>query len=58
MQTEVQARKTRGRLNRDVQSKLGRVLQNYFDDMVKQGVPDRFKTLLQQYEERKDKGSS
>jgi len=58
MQSEVQTRKARGRLSRDVQTKLGKVLQNYFDDVVKQGVPDRFKDLLKQFEERKDKGSS
>ncbi len=60
MQTEAHqtTRKPRGRLSRDVQSKLGKVLQNYFDDVVKQGVPDRFTELLRQYDERKDKGSS
>jgi hypothetical protein len=58
MQNEVQTRKRRGRLGRDVQSKLGKTLQAYFDDVVKEGVPDRFKDLLQQLDERKDKGSS
>ena len=58
MQTDIQTRKRRGRLGRDVQTKLGKTLQAYFDDVVKEGVPDRFKDLLQQYDERKDKGSS
>jgi anti-sigma factor NepR-like protein len=58
MQTDMQTRKRRGRLGRDVQTKLGKTLQAYFDDVVKEGVPDRFKELLQQYDERKDKGSS
>jgi len=60
MQNELQARKSRGRLNRDVQSKLGRTLQAYFDDVVEEGVPDRFKDLLRQFDERngKDKGSA
>jgi hypothetical protein len=58
MQTDIQTRKRRGRLGRDVQTKLGKTLQAYFDDVVKEGVPDRFKELLQQYDERKDKGSS
>jgi hypothetical protein len=58
MQNEVQTRKRRGRLGRDVQTKLGKTLQAYFDDVVKEGVPDRFKLLLQQYDERKDRGSS
>jgi hypothetical protein len=58
MQNEVQTRKRRGRLGRDAQIKLGKTLQAYFDDVVKEGVPDRFRLLLQQAEERKDKGSS
>jgi hypothetical protein len=59
MQNELQTRKTRGRLTRDVQGKLGRTLQAYFDDVVKEGVPDRFADLLKQVDERngKDKGS-
>ena len=59
MQNDLQTRsKRRGRLGRDVQTKLGKTLQAYFDDVVKEGVPDRFAELLQQYDERKDKGSS
>ncbi len=60
MHSEMDTRKSRGRLGRDVQTKLGRTLQAYFDDVVKQGVPDRFQELLNQFEERtdKDKGSS
>jgi hypothetical protein len=58
MQNEIQSRKRRGRLGRDVQTKLGKTLQAYFDDVVKEGVPDKFRQLLQQYDERKDKGSS
>lgn len=58
MQAGMQTRKRPGRLGRDVQIKLGKTLQAYFDDVVKEGVPDRFKELLRQYDERKDKGSS
>jgi len=59
MQNDIETRsKRRGRLGRDVQTKLGKTLQAYFDDVVKEGVPDRFRELLQQYDERKDKGSS
>jgi hypothetical protein len=56
MQNELQTHKTRGRLGRDVQTRLGKTLQAYFDDVVKEGVPDRFKQLLDQFDERKDKG--
>lgn len=58
MQNDIHTRKRRGRLGRDAQIKLGKTLQAYFDDVVKEGVPDRFRQLLQKAEERKDKGSS
>jgi hypothetical protein len=58
MQSDVQGRKGRGRLNREVLHKLGKTLEAYFDDVRKEGVPDRFKELLRQYDERKDKESS
>jgi hypothetical protein len=58
MQNDIHARKRRGRLGRDAQIKLGKTLQAYFDDVIKEGVPDRFRHLLQQADERKDKGSS
>jgi hypothetical protein len=58
MQNEIQTRKRHGRLGRDVQSKLGKTLQAYFDDVVKEGVPDRFRQLLQQYDDRKEEKGS
>jgi len=57
-QNEVHPHKRRGRLGRDVQAKLGQTLRAYFDDVVKEGVPDGFRALRQQYDDRKDKGSS
>ena len=48
MQTEPQIRRTRGRLSREDQRRLGDVLQRVYDDVVKQGVPDRFKDLIDQ----------
>ena len=48
MSTETPTRKTRERLDRAVLQKLGMTLQAYFDDVRKQGVPDRFKELLGQ----------
>ena len=56
MQNELHTHKPRGRLGRDVQTRLGRTLQAYFDDVVKEGVPDRFKKLLDQVDDRNDKG--
>jgi len=60
MQTEVTQRKPRGRLGRDVQSKIGQQLRAMYDDVVSAGVPDRFTELLKQLDEQKekDKGSN
>jgi hypothetical protein len=56
MQTELPTKKTRGRLGRDVQNKLGQQLRTAYDDIVSEGVPDRFSELLRRLDE--DKGSS
>jgi hypothetical protein len=48
MHTEVQTRKPRGRLSREDQRRLGDVLQRAYDDVVQQGIPDRFKALIDQ----------
>ena len=63
MQTEVTQRKPRGRLGRDVQSKIGQQLRAMYDDVVNAGVPDRFVEMLQKLDDRrdekeKDKGSA
>jgi hypothetical protein len=58
MRTQTSTRKIRGRLDRDVMQKLGMTLQAYLDDVRKEGVPDRFKELLQQLDARKNKESS
>ena len=60
MQTEVNQRKPRGRLGRDVQSKIGQQLRAMYDDVVSAGVPDRFTEMLQQLDgqKEKDKGSN
>src|SRR5580692_4769985 len=41
--------KTRGRLNRTVLAMLGKGLEECFDEIRKQEVPERFKLLLQQF---------
>lgn len=63
MHNDLQQRSRRGRLGRDVQTKLGKTLQAYFDDVVKEGVPDRFRKLLEQFDEAErtvdtDKGAN
>jgi hypothetical protein len=57
MQTDVQMRKSRGRLSRHVQNKLGETLHAMFDEIVKEGVPDRFSQLLEKINGGKPHGS-
>ena len=57
MHMEAQLRKSRGRLTRETMNRLGKTLEAYYDDVRKEGVPDRFKELLEQLEERQNKGS-
>lgn len=57
MATGVIQRKSRGRLSREVQQKIGGQLRAMYDDVVKQGIPDRFTELLAQLDERNHKGN-
>jgi hypothetical protein len=41
--------KSRGRLNRAVLAMLGKGLEECFDEIRRQEVPERFKLLLQQF---------
>jgi len=54
MQTEVNQRKPRGRLGRDVQGKIGQQLRAMYDDVVSAGVPDRFTEMLRQLDDPKN----
>jgi hypothetical protein len=54
MQTELTQRKPRGRLGRDVQSKIGQQLRTMYDSVVSEGVPERFNEMLRQLDEQKD----
>jgi Anti-sigma factor NepR len=45
MHTEAPVRKA-GRLSREDQRRLGDILKRTYDDVIRQGVPDRFKALL------------
>jgi hypothetical protein len=55
MLSEVNQRKPRGRLGRDVQSKIGQQLRAMYDNVVNEGVPDRFNAMLRQLDEQKKK---
>lgn len=56
MQTDAQVRKAGGRLSREDQRRLGDILQRVYDDVIRQGVPDRFKELLDELDAPGEKG--
>lgn len=41
-------------LNREIQTKIGQQLRALYDDVVDQGVPDRFVELLRNLEQQPD----
>jgi hypothetical protein len=53
--TDAMQRGSSARLSPEVQRKIGTQLRAMYDDVVKQGVPDRFNQLLSQLDERTDK---
>jgi hypothetical protein len=48
-------RGTSARLSTEVQRKIGSQLRAMYEDVVKQGVPDRFTELLSQLDDRTDR---
>ena len=50
--------RTHGRLGRDVQAKIGHQLRAIYDDVVKEGVPDRFVELLKRLDRKDEKDAS
>ena len=56
-QTATGERKPEPRLGHDIQAKIGRQLRAIYDDVVNQGIPDRFAELLNRLDERDDKDS-
>jgi hypothetical protein len=55
MHTDAQGKK---RLSREDQRRLGDVLQRVYDEVLRQGVPDRFKDLLDQFDKPKEDGDA
>jgi len=43
------------RLGKDIQSRIGQQLRTMYDDVVKQGVPDRFVHLLNRLDKDEEK---
>ena len=46
--------KTDAKLGRDIQAKIGQQLRALYDDVVNQGVPDRFAELLNRLDKPDD----
>lgn len=49
--------KADAKLGRDIQAKIGQQLRALYDDVVNQGVPDRFADLLDRLDKPDDKES-
>ena len=54
MLSDVSSEKKRPELTPEVQAKIGQQLRKIYDDMVTQGVPDRFVDLLDQLDAKVD----
>jgi len=52
------APRKQGGLNADIQARIGHQLRAMYDDVVRQGVPDRFADLLRQLDQRGLEGAS
>ena len=55
-QMNAAGKKPSAKLTRDIQTKLGQQLRAMYDDVVSQGVPDRFADFLSQLDNAGDKG--
>lgn len=55
MEVATPSAKSTAKLGRDVQAKIGQQLRAMYDDVVSQGVPDRFSDLLGRLENNKNK---
>ena len=58
MQMDHSPEKTNSGLNREIQAKIGQQLRAMFDEVVQEGVPDRFADLLRQLDTPADKQPS
>ncbi len=57
MEAGIKLGKTEAKLGRDIQAKIGQQLRALYDDVVNQGVPDRFADLLNRLDKPDDKES-
>jgi hypothetical protein len=56
MQTDSTGGKPHSGLNREIQAKIGQQLRAMYDDVVQEGVPDRFTELLRRIDNPSDEG--
>ncbi|HVY00028.1 MAG TPA: NepR family anti-sigma factor [Pseudorhodoplanes sp.] len=52
------AEQQRSGLNREIQAKIGQQLRAMYDDVVQEGVPERFANLLKRLDKPADEGKS
>ena len=57
--TKLQGSETKpvAKLGNDVKAKIGQHLREMYDEIVEQGVPDRFASILRVLDEPSDEGS-
>jgi hypothetical protein len=58
MQPDATNQKNASGLNREIQAKIGQQLRAIYDDVVQEGVPDRFSDLLKQLDKPSGEGKS
>lgn len=58
MQPDAMNQKNASGLNREIQAKIGQQLRAIYDDVVQEGVPDRFADLLKQLDKVPEEGKS
>ena len=49
---------SKGGLNQEIQARIGHQLRAMYDDVVRQGVPDRFADLIKRLEESEQAGAA
>ena len=58
MQLDAMSQKNASGLNREIQAKIGQQLRAIYDDVVQEGVPDRFTQLLKQLDKVPEEGKT
>ncbi len=57
-QPDAMQQKNASGLNREIQNKIGQQLRAIYDDVVQEGVPERFADLLKQLDKAPAEGKS